>query len=475
MTYTGSIFKHEPLDWSAQQIRLLSILPKAKGPIQCTLGHFDLSATPTPNYKALSYRWGPPSPVQGIEVNGKLFTVRQNLYDFLHTFRARLFKFSGSGQYEEEIQWIWIDQICIDQSLTEERNHQVQMMSKIYVKASYVYVWLGSSDHHTEMVMKALKVELRRYYNRTISPAKPNANDVQLHQQSAAGLLQPNKDNNDTTDLEAKPMPISTESWNRFFRNPYWRRLLIVQEIMLARYIRLMCGETLLSWDELRRFCSFGIKRYTEEVMQVVPPQVVWLTKHALSARTYNLTSLLRTFCTSECYDTRDKVYGLQGLLDKNARVEIDYEKTHQMVFRDAVISIVNEANDNSSTLLRSAEDLPGVEAENGAHLKIIKSHEYQNPLATDLIIKGIEELDSKKPAQEVFADAAMVMKREADDMTHLPMLHILIDLSEEMGVGIPIDKLDGNLTEKIAKRFASVVCLDFNVRSFWESEGEPI
>ena len=376
----GSLFEHEPLDWSAQQIRLLSIHPKAEGPIQCTLRHFDLSATPAPDYKALFYRWGPRLPVQEIEVNGKLFTVRQNLYDFLHTFRARLFKFSSSGQYEEEIQWLWIDQICIDQFLTEERNHQVQMMSEIYVKASYVYVWLGSSDHHTEMVMKALKLELRRYYNRTISPAEPKANDVQLHQQSATGLLEPNKDNKDTTDLETKPAPLSTESWNRFFGNPYWRRLWIVQEIMLARYIRLMCGETLLSWDELRRFCSFGIKRYTEEVMQIVPPQVVWLTEHALSARTYNLTSLLRTFCTSECHDARDKVYGLQGLLDKNARVEIDYEKMPHMVFRDAVISIVNEANDNSSTLLRSVEDLPGVEPENGAHLKIIKSHEYQIP-----------------------------------------------------------------------------------------------
>ena len=68
-----------------------------------------------------------------------------------------------------------------------------------------------------------------------------------------------------------------------------------------------------------------------------------------------------------------------------------------------------------------------------------------------------------------------MVMKREADDMTHLPMLHNLVDLSEEMGVGIPIDKLDGNLTEKIAKRFVSYVWGAFNVRSFWESVGELI
>src|SRR5579871_1951006 len=135
MTNVGSVFKHEPLDRSTQQIRLVSIVPKAEGPIQCNIRHFDLSANPTPDYRALTYRWGPPSPIQRIEVNEKSYTVRQNLYDFLHAFRARLVKFSGYGQYEEEIQWIWIDQICIDQYITKERNHQVQMMSDIFVKA----------------------------------------------------------------------------------------------------------------------------------------------------------------------------------------------------------------------------------------------------------------------------------------------------------------------------------------------------
>ena len=235
--------------------------------------------------------------------------------------------------------------------MTKERNHQVQMMSDIYVKASYVYVWLGSSDHHTETAMKALKLEFRRHYSGRTSQAKPKANGAQLHQQSATRLLEPNKDNKRAAELETMPVPLSIEGLNRFFRDPYWRRLWIVQEIMLARYIRLMCGETLLTWDELRRFCSSGIKRHTGVVRQIVPPQVVWLAEHALSARTYNFTSPLRTFCSNECHDARDKVYGLQGMLDKNARMEIEYEKTLQMVFRDVVISIINEANNISSTL----------------------------------------------------------------------------------------------------------------------------
>jgi hypothetical protein len=44
---------------------------------------------------------------------------------------------------------------------------------------------------------------------------------------------------------------------------------------MLARYIRVICGETLLSWEELRRFCSSGLKQLSPEAALTVPPQVI--------------------------------------------------------------------------------------------------------------------------------------------------------------------------------------------------------
>lgn len=40
-----------------------------------------------PEYIALSYVWGEPTPVQPISVNSKLLHTRQNLFDFLDVFR----------------------------------------------------------------------------------------------------------------------------------------------------------------------------------------------------------------------------------------------------------------------------------------------------------------------------------------------------------------------------------------------------
>jgi hypothetical protein len=39
------------------------------------------------------------------------------------------------------------------------------MMSDIYRRASYVYVWLGKSDDYIELAMKTIKADFRQYYD----------------------------------------------------------------------------------------------------------------------------------------------------------------------------------------------------------------------------------------------------------------------------------------------------------------------
>lgn len=130
-------FQHLPLDTRARQIRLLNIQPKIdRDIVECRIKVFDLNDPLTPDYRALSYMWGPPPARSTIVVNNKSFLVRENLYHFLYNFKARLVEYAGRRDFEEEVQWLWIDQICIDQSTTDERNHQVEMMSEIYRRAS---------------------------------------------------------------------------------------------------------------------------------------------------------------------------------------------------------------------------------------------------------------------------------------------------------------------------------------------------
>ena len=112
---------YQPLRTGNHQIRLTTIAAgRNDGPIQCSLNHEILGDEHT----CLSYAWGDELPLREIYINGKPATVRQNLWNFLHT--ARRYKFSRK---------IWIDAICIDQANTSEKNHQVRLMSKIYSQA----------------------------------------------------------------------------------------------------------------------------------------------------------------------------------------------------------------------------------------------------------------------------------------------------------------------------------------------------
>src|SRR5690242_11086058 len=107
-------YKHQQLGSWKQQIRLLKIKQDKSGPVHCTLEIVNLKTAPL--YAALSYTWGPESPVCNIIIDGKLLSIRPNLFYFLRGIR------------NEWTGYIFIDQICIDQLNAQERNHQVQLM-----------------------------------------------------------------------------------------------------------------------------------------------------------------------------------------------------------------------------------------------------------------------------------------------------------------------------------------------------------
>ncbi|KAE9364133.1 HET-domain-containing protein [Stipitochalara longipes BDJ] len=387
------LFQHEPIDTKAQQIRLITILPTANGILRCRIKAFDLGDKPTPDYRALSYTWGPPSPVQAIEVNNKLFMVRQNLYDFMNNFRARLVKFAGDEFFKEEVQWLWIDQICIDQTTTQERNHQVEMMSEIYRRASYVYLWLGASNDNTANVIRALKTNFRLYHHRR-ERARLNT-DIKTS----------------ITDQES-PSLSEDDLWT-FFENPYWGRLWIVQEIMLARYIRIICGDSLVSWEELSRFCTTDIdfrpyerfQEFTRDITYPIPKQLRWLAENALTGKTFSFSVLFDIFGDNLCEDPSDKVYALLGIVHPAERVKVDYEKPSKNKFIEAAKLIL-------SGKPQSHPDL----------FKVVQAH------------------DIEKSLDKIFMNAAMAMMNEARQETGLRLMDAMLTLASQMHVKLPYE-----------------------------------
>ncbi|KAF2621395.1 hypothetical protein BU25DRAFT_305199, partial [Macroventuria anomochaeta] len=83
-------------------------------------------------YTAVSYMRGDTTSTQEILLDGKFFSVRSNLFDFLVIF--------SKGGYDD---LFWIDALCMNQGNIVERNHQVNLMGQILSTAEHVFVRLG--------------------------------------------------------------------------------------------------------------------------------------------------------------------------------------------------------------------------------------------------------------------------------------------------------------------------------------------
>ncbi|KAK3898412.1 heterokaryon incompatibility protein-domain-containing protein [Staphylotrichum tortipilum] len=88
-----------------------------------------------PRYSALSYVWGEPQSNDVILIDGKRLAITSSLSLALRRLRP------APGQSALRI---WVDQICINQRDTVERNQQVRLMHAIFRDANRVLVWLGA-------------------------------------------------------------------------------------------------------------------------------------------------------------------------------------------------------------------------------------------------------------------------------------------------------------------------------------------
>lgn len=274
-------FRHEyrPLDLGSQQIRLLRVRRAADSVVSCETTVFDLHEAP--EYSALSYMWGAPAPTNEILVDAALFGVRANLFRFLEAFA------------EEQSEYLWIDQICINQSDDLERNHQVGLMSRIYGQCASVIVWLSD-------------------------PEGSYAEDA--------------RDYNETGNFESL-VPI--------LRSKYWKRLWIVQEILLGPQVRVLTdGCVWVRWEAMCHSVQ-NLSTIYLKMRNIVPSAKLLLARsHDYNTLSPDIGWCVLNFSGNDCEEPRDKVYGLLGLVDEKKQMLVDYRKPIYSVYLDAVTSV---------------------------------------------------------------------------------------------------------------------------------------
>ena len=235
----------------------------------------------TKTEQALSYTWGPPHPERHVYVNGKAYPIRINLYRFFECVWADV------DYYGDLI--LWVDQVCIDQSTVAERNHQVAQMSRIFRQAERVLIWLGLNNLRSSSLMDGL-----------------NALPV---------ILPPYG-------------PHDGEWYEHISSQPYWGRLWIIQEVVLARSLVVVWGTRKVNWDVLMKFLV-RVRRNHPQWQETHLDNVRIARGMRRADGTYQLSweMALRLSEGSKCQEIRDKIYGLLGLVDPALRVRPDYSK----------------------------------------------------------------------------------------------------------------------------------------------------
>lgn len=175
------------------QLRMLVLRPckYPEEPVRCDLMIDAIENKP--NYTFLSYVWGDHSHQRSLRVNGREGIITSSLLWALLNIR---FRESPMPKV------LWVDQLCINQSDSAERTHQLRQLSSIVGQARRVHCWLNPGD--------------------CTASEFPG---FQLH------------------------------------RNKLWTRAWVMQELILGQDLQFSHGDELLSWNDVLSITS-RTKRY---------------------------------------------------------------------------------------------------------------------------------------------------------------------------------------------------------------------
>ena len=185
-----------------------------------------------PYFLPLSWTWpkaeyGDTLATESFLCNGKHFTIQTTLHKALLCLSSQ----SAPSSFR-----IWIDAICINEEDAAEKSVQVPMMSTIYGRANRVVVWLGDASHDSDLIMN------EGFMGSIVQKLESTVGRVRYSQLPGLGL--PEK---------------SDRLWlaiGNLLQRRWFSRLWIVQEVVLAQEIDVLCGRHSVAWEQLVRLAK---------------------------------------------------------------------------------------------------------------------------------------------------------------------------------------------------------------------------
>lgn len=246
-----------------------------------------------PPYTAVSYVWGRAAASREIYLDGHAFAIRTNLWSCLDNLTL----LKTNSYHDTHWTHVWVDAICINQKDEKEKSQQVRAMSEVYSQAVEVSAWLGPQRLPNYMQWRE---------------------DIATTVESSGWLLCDNID--------------------ELAERPYWSRMWIIQELLLANHIRVHVGNISFDFHEL----SYQVRGRQGANIQDLGQLLAYIEAREPDNMDiqHPLHEILLRFKDCQCSDPRDKVFALLSLVNEQDQRVLgccfsDYSLTH-----DAVIVI---------------------------------------------------------------------------------------------------------------------------------------
>lgn len=351
--------KYQPLDVSCRQIRVLELSPVRSYDNRQEKHVYTMATVSLDDdvsFDALSYVWGSTKNPETIIVDGRPVSITRNLFDALDQIPIDGQPITVTELHGETKapplgpdgrrmpRYIWIDAVRIDQSNSEERGQQVELMRDIYRRAEVVHIWLGPADGTTREFFQTVA----EMYSDSKIPEGSNGITVARPWSFAPGFRQ-----------------LISHEW--------WARVWVIQEAHLARVPMLWCGNCGLPLQLMRHVfqlfqdawrvhgiaaCIGGVGEgvSSEEVLHL---QYIFGTdSEAVAADPLSFLYVTNWRC--RCSDPRDRIYGLLGLLPTSFGITPDYKLDVKSVYEQSMVKIMQHTSSlQMLTLCKPCVSLP--------------------------------------------------------------------------------------------------------------------
>ncbi|KAJ4015526.1 hypothetical protein NW752_006986 [Fusarium irregulare] len=263
------------------------------------------------------------------------------------------------GTIKRDTEWIWIDQICINQEDDLERAVQVGMMKDIYASCKGTIIWSGTHVSGIETVPPLVE-RFSIFYAEDMNPDGTRKRS-RYTRAEYEGLKLP---------------PAHDTSWaalNNILCRPWFVRSWVIQETALSKHLpRIFCGTKELSWQSFV-FATLWILDISYEFTPLsrtpanVPAlrSLKFFNELLTFGLPWDLTTLLNKSIQSKASEPRDRVYSLLALTNEFGEtgnlplaLRADYQKPVEAILRDVTRHIISTTKSlRILTLIRYTPD----------------------------------------------------------------------------------------------------------------------